>query len=492
MQSPDPDAGGYDAAEPAPRRKRDAGPVPPAALDYERAVVAACLDSEDACAVARRYMDAQDCYDERHTWALRAAWAIVDAAGRADPLAAMEWLREQGKDGLCPISYVADIAQGAGLSSMVGTYARKIRQCRIAREMLVATHQLQAEGYAPRCNLDAVSDLWDRLHRRVESLRIAKRADQDAPSLGVELSDLADALTRGEPDGPVLRTEFAQLDRLLGGGCKGGQLVVVAGRPGEGKTTVALNFAANWCRVGKRVLFVSLEMQRRELYLRLASSVAGLDIARPGNLWDVGRRQGALSTVSDWRIRINDSDSQGMDRIWQWVNDAYEAERADAVVIDNIQEVRHPPRERLHEAIGDCARRCKQLAKRLDVPVVLLAQASRDIETRGLDADYRMSDVADSKGIEAAADVVLFCWRPNDGDGRFDAHPGYRELQVVKNRSGQTGVVPCTFDGAAATWTEAERRVRRSAASQASGLVGLRGGRSPRNPRSPQDGGNDD
>lgn len=478
MPSHEPDPGGFDAAQPKTTKRRDDEHVPPAALDLERAIVACCLSDAEAIESAKRHMDPIDCYDDRHRWAMHAAIAVHTATGRADVVAVLEWLREAGRSDQLPDGYLVDLAMVPGSTAMVGQYARKVRQCRVLREMLAATHRLQAEGYARRCNPDAVTELWGDLHRRVEGLRQAKRSadDADRPTLGAELSDLADAIERGEPDGKVMPTGFAKLDDLLHGGARGGQLVVIAGRPGEGKTTLALNITRNWCENGKRVLFVSLEMQRRELYLKLASAIAGQDITRKGNVWDTGRRQHALATVSEWRLRIHDADSQSIDSIWDWVTGTDDVERCDAIIIDNIQEVRHNPRDRLHEAIGAAARTCKQLAKRLDVPLLLLAQASRDIEGRGLDADYRMADVADSKGIEAAADVVLFCWRPNDGDTRLPA--GYREWQIAKNRSGSTGAVRCDFDGEASTWRESDApRITRRASSGRPDLAVVRGGK---------------
>ncbi len=484
MSNREPDPGGFDAAESKPTSKRaKAEQVPPAALDLERAIVACCLCDAEAIETAKRHMEPLDCYDDRHRYALQAAFAVHTATGRADVLLTFDWLTEHDRAKDVSLDYLAGLASAVGHPDMIGGYARKVRECRIMREMLTAAHLIMERGYSPACDPEAFAEYAERLMGRVEAIRQAKQFADEAsmPSLGADLADLADAIERGEPDGKVMPTGFAKLDDLLHGGARGGQLVVIVGRPGEGKTTLALNVTRNWCENGKRVLFVSLEMQRRELYLKLASAIAGTDISRKGNPWDAGRRQQAFVALSDWRLRIHDTASQTIDNILHWVNDMHAIEPCDAIVIDNMQDVFHNPRDRLHEAIGLCARKFKQLAKQFDVPLLLLAQASRDIEGRGLDADYRMSDVADSKGIEAAADVVLFCWRPNDGDMRLP--DGYREWQIAKNRSGDTGAIRCDFDGEAATWREsAHARISRRSDDGGTKMRVVRGGKyQPRN-----------
>lgn len=455
------------------------GIVPPAALDFEAAVIGACLCDPDACGIAKAHMDASDCYDDRHRLALTAAWATVAATGIADTLATAERLREAGHADKVTLAFLLELAMAPGSTSAVGMYARKIRQCRIMREILTATHKLQAEGYDPRCDPEALSDLWGSLQRRVESLRQAKRqADAaDEPTISSQWSDLYERLERGEGDAPPAPFGLPRLDRLLKGGPKPGQLIVIAGRPGEGKTTLAVVAARHVAQtMRKRVLFVSLEMVAGELRCKLASSVAGFDVTDADSATERAARQNAFAVASEWPITINDRDSQSMETIAQWCSDADLAQRCGLVIVDNMQEIVLNPRNPQHIEIGQCARACKQLAKRIEVPVILLAQASRDIESRGSDATYRKSDVADSKGIEAAADVVMFLWRPAQGDGRYD-RDGYREIQVVKNRSGLEGVVRVDFHGAASRIRESNDLPISRSATAAPRLTALDGGR---------------
>lgn len=456
------------------------GVVPPAALAYEAAIVGSCLCDPEASAIAQAHMDASDCYDDRHRLALRAAWATVEATGIADTLATAERLREDGDGERVTLQFLLELAMSPGSTSAVGMYARKVRQCRIMREILTATHKLQSEGYDPRCDPDAVAELWANLHKRVESLRLAKRQDDDgdAPTVTQQWLDLYEQLERGEGEAPATPFGLPGLDRLLKGGPKAGQLVVIAGRPGEGKTTLAL-IAARHCaqRQAKRVLFVSLEMEARELRCKLASSVAGFDVTEAQTANERIARQRAFAEASQWPITVNDRASQTWQTIEQWCSDADLAQRCGLIIIDNLQEIVLNPRNPQHIEIGQCARACKQLAKRLEVPVILLAQASRDIEGRGDDATYRKSDCADSKGIEAAADAVLFVWQPRKGDDRFPDRDGYRELQLVKNRSGSEGVVRVDFDGPAARVRESTEPIVARTFSATPRLAVVNGGK---------------
>lgn len=445
------DSGGFDAASPRKALAKDTQ-TPPAALDFEAAVLGACMVDLDAVATAREHMAIDDCYDLRHRLALQGAWAIADEGRCADALAVHDWLRERGHDGVVTLAFLLQAALSPGSTSAVEHYARKIRRCRYMRDALDAAARLLAEGFDPRCDPDAFDALWGNIDAKMRAFILR---GGDTPEIGMveAAASLYDRFARGEVLPPGLPTGLPRLDKALAGGTRPGNLIVVAGRPGHGKTSLAIGMIRKACELGKHVATVSLEMTARELHARMVSSMVRFDVTKtaptPENSAQV---QDAASRLSEFKWRIFDTGGANFSALDRWIAGLHTNLPLDLVIIDNLQDIALTASSRArHEELDSTVRKCKAMAKTLGCPVVLLAQANREIDERGVEGYYRQADVADTKALEGASDVLMFPWQPPP-----DTHlpPGYAEIQIVKNRAGALATLRADYDAGAQSFTD--------------------------------------
>jgi replicative DNA helicase len=239
-----------------------------------------------------------------------------------------------------------------------------------------------------------------------------------------------------------ISTGFAGLDSQLSGFRKS-QLIVLAARPGMGKSALALNIAAAVMHSGSGVLFISLEMSHQELTERLLSSESGIngrDITAgtiSAHQWHVLRQHTAA--IRERRLWYLDK-SYSLDAIASKARVCYRKHGVRFIVADYIQLVDAEQKRGMvrEQAVAAVSREMKRLAVELQVPVLALSQLNRDIERRD-DKRPRLADLRESGAIEQDANVVLMLHRPDAHDA--ENRPGEAELIIAKNRSGPTGIV---------------------------------------------------
>lgn len=269
-----------------------------------------------------------------------------------------------------------------------------------------------------------------------ESIAMNKVASKtfDDMMAAIERGDLIN----GRPTG------WNRLDRVIGGWNKG-DVVIIAGRPGSGKTSIALTFILNAAKLGSKCLFLSLEMSNEQIakrYMSLISSVTNGKI-RSGNLDKRDIETLAVAIVNDDNIfHIDDEAIVDINTIKSKVKIHKAKFGLDILVIDYLQLIKGNKQNREQE-ISDISRNLKVLAKELDITVIALAQLSRKCEER---ADKRpmLSDIRESGSIEQDADVILFPFRQNYYDRQLlDIEDS--ELIVAKNRHGEVGMIETEF-----------------------------------------------
>lgn len=260
----------------------------------------------------------------------------------------------------------------------------------------------------------AVSDAWD---------------ETDSASRG---------LIRRVPSGLV------DLDKIMNGGYTGGQLVIKAARPGQGKTALLLTETLNMMRDGRRVLFFSLEMTSREIAHRLLSQLSGIPVDRlqAGKLkeqeWATYTNAvEELSAMKDM-LTIIDLPAMKIGNIRQLSRREMAKNKYHIIMIDYIQLAEaDEKKERRQLEIGQVSRGLKALAKELDVPIISAAQLSRAVEQRA-DKTPILADLREAGDLEQDADIVMFIYRED-----MDTPEG--KLIVAKHRNGQTTSIPVIF-----------------------------------------------
>lgn len=253
---------------------------------------------------------------------------------------------------------------------------------------------------------------------------------------------------------------FDNLDRLTNGMHKG-ELIVVAGRPSMGKSAFAGNILENACLAGFSAMFFSLEMDKNNVIDRMFASRGMMDYGniRSGNIeqTDFYRMQKAAASVSEFKMLVDDTPAISIREIRSKAR-KQKRDGLDLVIIDYLQLMTIPRGESRTLAVGEVSRGLKQLARELEIPVVLLSQLNRGVDSRP-DKRPVMSDLRDSGEIEQDADVILFPFRPaaycqkckdkvNDAEHSLLEHQSKAEIIIEKQRNGERNVsVPVVWMG---------------------------------------------
>jgi replicative DNA helicase len=244
---------------------------------------------------------------------------------------------------------------------------------------------------------------------------------------------------------------FEKLD-LLTGGWQRGDLIIIAARPSVGKTAFALNLAANHCKNGHVSIVFSLEMGKKQLMQRLISREGRINSQKWRGMSltpeDLPKVSSAISEIADWNLQIYDSKNTLHDIRYTICKLVHENPDANhLVVVDYLQLIVPPNKgERQDISIGEITRDLKLLAIELNIPIILLSQLSRGVESR-TDKRPMLSDLRGSGHIEQDADVIMFLYR-NDYYQSADERDEKIEVILAKHRNGPTGTVKLTFNKA--------------------------------------------
>jgi replicative DNA helicase len=275
----------------------------------------------------------------------------------------------------------------------------------------------------------------------------------------VTTSDMADALISymEAPELPTIKTGFHELD-LRTGGLRGGELILLAGRPGMGKTSMAQSLALNMANNEHHVVFLECEMPPLDLSMRWISALSKLPLGMIRNKGiradeDMDKYIRASARFSELQITMLDASGWTVSKIRAEMLKLHKRKPVDALFIDYLQLLQPEKTSgNTNDAVADQSKRLKMLARELDVPIILLSQLNRGVESRD-DKRPRLSDLRDSGAIEQDADAVLFLYRGHVYDEEIP--PDRAELNVAKLRNGQPGMIPVRWNGTTTSYHNA-------------------------------------
>jgi len=294
-------------------------------------------------------------------------------------------------------------------------------------------------------------DKADALILEIESSSVRGGGPQPIINIVRELLDSLDI----DQEAP-LSTGFAELDKMMEGGMRPGELIVIAGRPGQGKTTLGINIATHVATMqeNKGVLIFSMEMTPRSLVERMFLSMAQVNFrqlrGKPLSEYDVLRIGNAAQRLDNNHIRIDGAPRLTPAEIRARARrDMREFKNLSLIVVDYVQMMRADTKydNRANE-IGECSGSLKALAKELNIPVIALAQLNRNSVAKGVDVRKpNMADLKDSGSIEQDADLVALIHR-EETYKETSENRGLAEIIIDKQRNGITGNFTLVFDGA--------------------------------------------
>ncbi|GHU35453.1 replicative DNA helicase [Betaproteobacteria bacterium] len=422
--------------------------LPPQSIEAEQSVLGALLLDNASYERLDGLLVRDDFYRADHRKIFSAITAMLDHGQPADVVTVADSLDLAGEGNETGgLAYLGELAVNTPTATNIRRYAEIVRDCRIRRDIMATGQrisELSAAGDAAGL-LEKATDL-------VMALVDARHAGREPQTIGELLPGVLDAIDdRAKRGGEVsgLSTGFVDLDRLTCG-LQAGDLIIVAGRPSMGKTTLAINVAENVAVAGGAVFVASLEMSAKQLVERSVARFCGIDTQalRSGQLSqsDYDGLSASLARLREQRLIIADDPMlSSVGRIRMASRKTRQRLGAlDLIVIDYLQLMRGEGNTR-NEELSAITRSLKLLAREMSCPVILLSQLSRAVESR-TDKRPMLSDMRESGAIEQDADVVLMCYR--DDYYRTDGPlKGYAEILVRKQRMGPTGDVPLVFQG---------------------------------------------
>ncbi len=445
-------------------------------MEAEQALLGAILINNDAFGAAMKHVRATDFFEPLHARIYEEAGRLITSGRKATPITlkdAFPNIKLTDEPGALTVpQYLARLCAEATTIINAPDYAQTIRDLAMMRAIIAIAGDLErapSDGY----NSD---EALKQAFSQLDELRAGNsRSEEERSSIGrlaQYLVDNAETVKNGEPI-PVPSTGFADIDRNIGGGFRPGRLIVIAGRPGMGKTVIEAASARRVARRGYGAGIFSLEIDGAEMSSRiLADELAMMPRGTPeatyrdiltGELNDMQRSALAQASkrVQDLPIEIDATGGLSFFEIAARARIMIERWRqrgiqAGVIFIDYLGLITPSDRYRGRKVdeLGEMAKAAKDLSKRLSVCVVLLAQLSRAVEQRE-DKRPNMADLRDSGNIEEHADVVGLLYRPyyydqldprvRSGDPaaieRMEARKSELQLGLGKNRLGPTATV---------------------------------------------------
>ena len=431
----------------------DSAPTPgaqvvPQSREAEEAVLGSIMINPDAYYDVAEFLKADDFYIHRHAWIWAAFARLQESRTPIDMLTVTEELDQQGQ--LAEVggpAYLTTLINNVPSSLHAVAYGRLIEQTAVRRNMLEAANNIAKLAYDEEISLDTVMDDAEKAVFGVSE----RRATRDLEPINKVLSDYYDhigELAARPDDIHGVPTGFIDLDRLLTG-LQPSDLLIVAGRPGMGKTGFALSIAKNAAQIHKKhVAIFSLEMGNAQLVQRLISQETGIDSQRlrTGKLdedeWPLFTH--AVEVMSDTRIFLDDTPAITPLQLRTKCRRLHLEHRIDLIIIDYLQLMSGDTRNdnRVQE-VSYISRNLKVLARELNVPVIAAAQLSRAVEQRA-DKKPVLSDLRESGSLEQDADIVMFIYRPEVYE-EDPAMQNVAEIIVAKHRNGPVGSVQLIF-----------------------------------------------
>jgi replicative DNA helicase len=429
---------------------QSSGKVPPHSLDAEMAVIGAILIDNAALSVVTEYLAPDAFYKKAHRDIFSAMERISEKGEAIDVVTlAEEMKRMNAYQGAGGPSYVATIMDTVHTAANAEYYARLVFEKYLMRRLITISGEITTQCMLGNRDAREVLDEAERLIFEVSEHGIRKTFEPIGKIIKDRFENL-DKMFESQQRVSGLPSPFDELDAYTSGFQKA-ELVIIAGRPSMGKTSLALNVAQHLAIKEKMPVGIfSLEMSSEQLVMRLLCSEARIDSHRLRMGYIKSSEFAELSIVagylSEAPIYIDDSAGLSMMELRAKARRLKAEVNVGCILVDYLQLVTvRESYENRQQQISVISRNMKALAKELDVPVIVLSQLSRAVESRGGDRRPMLSDLRESGAIEQDADTVLMLYRPEFYEGEESEHAGMAEVIIAKQRNGPTGTVRLAF-----------------------------------------------
>jgi replicative DNA helicase len=436
----------------------DLSRLQPQARELEEAVLGALMLEKYAPEKVVDYLKTEAFYVEAHQHIYNAVKSLFNSGNPVDILTVTEQLRKEGNlEAAGGAYYITQLTNKISSAANIEYHAHIVLQKYIQRQLITVSGEITTKAY------EETSDAFELLDESEKKLFEIKNE-----SMTKSYDTVSDLITKAIKEIETMQTDvegltgvptgFTDLDRITAGWQKS-DLIILAARPGMGKTAFVLSMARNAAVLGKKkVALFSLEMSSLQLTKRLISSEAELDAdkLRTGKLADHEWQQlhTKISAIEEADIFIDDTPALTVLDLKAKARRLKRQRGIDVIIIDYLQLMRAEEGNKSagnrEQEISYISRSLKGLAKELDIPVIALAQLSRQVEQRQ-DKRPMLSDLRESGSIEQDADLVTFIYRPEyygiTQDEEGNDITGLTEIIIRKHRNGSPGTINLKFIG---------------------------------------------
>ena len=432
------------------------GKVQPQAIPLEEAVLGALMLDREAVMAVIDLLSPESFYLETNQNIYRAILSLFNQSNPVDLLTVTEELRKSGTLEKCGGPYyLVELSNRVASAANIEYHARIIQQKWMQRRLIEAGGVILQDGYSDEKDIfemigDAEKAIFDITSGA--SKKDAKGAGQIA---GDVLRNAERAMKKKQEGGITgIPSGLSELDNLTGG-FQNSDLIILAARPGMGKTGLVLTIASSAAKENKAVGFFSLEMSETQLIGRLVGSESGVSSNRMMNGClhnsDLLLIQEATEKMNGLKLFIDDSSALSIVEVKAKARRMKMKHGIELLIVDYLQLMKSGGKSGNREQeISQISQGLKALAKDLNIPVIALSQLSRAVEIRGGAKRPQLSDLRESGGIEQDADIVSFIYRPEyysileDENGR--SLKGVAEIIIEKHRNGPTGTIEVRFE----------------------------------------------
>jgi len=430
------------------------GRVQPQAIPLEEAVLGAIMIDKDGFPSIIEILRKESFYLEKNQEIFSVMSDLFGKSQPIDLLTVHESLKKSGKlDEVGGISYLMELTNKVGSAANIEFHARIIAQKFIQRELIRVSTQTIHEAFE---DTKDVLELLDDTERGLYEItdNNLNSGYESLASLAIKAQKEIEAVSQKGSEMTGVTTGFPALDKMTNG-WQPSDLIIVAARPGMGKTAFTLSLAKNAAEAGRGIAFFSLEMASVQLVQRLISMEAEINSGklRNGQMEEYEWRKlhAAVEKLSQVPIYIDDTPAINIFELRAKCRRLKQNHNISMIVIDYLQLMAGAPNDKRgnrEQEISSISRALKGLAKELHVPVIALSQLSRAVESRGGEKRPQLSDLRESGAIEQDADIVTFIYRPGYygvGEGDLDTPTDLTEIILAKHRNGGLGTVQLRF-----------------------------------------------
>ena len=422
--------------------------VQPHSEEAELAVLGSMLSSKEAVSKSIQWLKSDDFYKDVHAIIFSAMDKLADKSEPIDTLSVSEYLKKNNDlEKVGGIYFITGLVDTVPTAAHVEKYAKIVAEKSLLRKLILLSHQIAKEAYDDNNDINDILETVEKSMFKITQNQLKGGFQQINPIMLEALNVLEEQRKKGGSITGV-PSGLVDLDQITSG-FQNGDLIIVAGRPGMGKTALALSMIRNAAidtKIG--IGMFSLEMGNQSLAMRLLCAEARVNMhfvrtgKLPRKLWsNLSYAAGELEKAP---IYLDDTPAITVRELRAKARRLVAEEKVNMIVVDYLQLMQGPRgSENRQQEISVISRSLKALAKEINLPVIALSQLSRAVEQR---QDHRpqLSDLRESGAIEQDADIVIFLYRPWIYS-KEQEDEGKAEIIVAKQRNGPTGKLDATF-----------------------------------------------